>query len=108
MTGCAVIIEHIRCQVGIYNKYCSHNLTVMPNDSFKFPFGKVKKKKAAMREILDLTRHSLLAQRTELSKPSQALCKNWFTAFSTGFAHISKSSLCTSAARIHLLTVKSS
>lgn len=43
-----------------------------------------------MREILDLTGHSLLAQRAELSKPPQALCTNWFIAFSTGFAHISK------------------
>lgn len=65
----------------------------MPNDYSKFPFSKEKKKKAAMREILDLTGDSLLAQRAELSKPSQASCKNCLIAFSmllyTGFVYTS-------------------
>lgn len=42
---------------------------------------KKKKKVAAMREILDLAGHSLLAKKAELPKPSQPLCTNCFIAF---------------------------
>lgn len=66
-----MLITKVQVCIGIYNRYCSSNLSAMLT-MIPLSLRSVKKrKKGAMREVFDLTGKSLLAQGAELSKAPQ-------------------------------------